>query len=318
MRPASRRLPPAPGPPGPEAPAGRWRLQPGEETEPAVLEHALHERVKELNCLYGLAQLLKESPGSLEEILPRVVELLPAAWQYPEIASARITFQGTEYATPGFRLSKWRQRARIVLDREAVGEVTVCYAEERPALFEGPFLREERLLLEAVAEHVAGLATRSFTERALYDLSEQLRAERESLKEANLALRAVLSRIEEEKRDLQRQVQANVEKILTPMLLTLAVQVPKPLRPYVNLLKDSLDDIASPFVAHLSQHHRSLTPTEISICDLIRSGLTSKEIAQMRGLSPVTVSRHRERIRRKLGLAHTKTNLVSYLQTALY
>ena len=299
----------------PEPPPGRWRVQPVREEEPAKLERALHERIKELNCLYGLAQLMRETPGSLEEILPRIVSLLPPAWQYPEITCARIMFGEEMVKSDGFRVTRWRQTARIVLDGGPVGEVGVFYTEERPALYEGPFLREERILLEAVAEHIAGIAKRLTTERELYELSEQLRAEREALREANVALRAVLSRIEEEKRDIQRRIQANVEKVLTPMLVTLAMQVPKPLRSYVNLLRDNLDDIASPFIGQLSQRHRSLTPTEIAICNMIRSGLTSKEIAQLRGIATATVNRHRERIRHKLGLAGTKTNLVSYLQT---
>jgi DNA-binding CsgD family transcriptional regulator/DNA-binding FrmR family transcriptional regulator len=290
-------------------------VQPIREEEPAKLERALHERIKELNCLYGLAQLMRETPESLGEILPRIAALLPPAWQYPEICCARIGFGEEVFRSEEFKVTRWRQTARIVLDGEPVGEVAVFYTEERPALYEGPFLREERILLEAVAEHIAGIAKRLNTERELYDLSEQLRAEREALREANVALRAVLSRIEEEKRDIQRRIQANVEKVLTPMLVTLAMQVPKPLRGYVDLLRDNLDDIASPFIGQLAQRHRSLTPTEMAICNLIRSGLTSKEIAQLRGSATATINRHRERIRRKLGLAGTKTNLVSYLQT---
>lgn len=299
----------------PEPEPGRWRVQPAREEEPAKLERALHERVKELNCLYGLAQLMREPSGTLHQVLPRVVALLPPAWQHQEVCCARITFGEEVYKSDGFRVTRWRQAARIVLDGEPVGEVAVFYTEERPALYEGPFLREERILLEVVAEHIAGMAKRLSTERELYELSAQLRAEREALKEANVALRAVLSRIEEEKRDIRRHMQANLEKILTPMLATLAMQVPKPLRSYVDLLRDNLDNIASPFIGQLSQHHRSLTPTEISICNMIRSGLTSKEIAQMRGTATSTVKRHRERIRRKLGLPGTKTNLASYLQS---
>ncbi|MBN1460158.1 MAG: helix-turn-helix transcriptional regulator, partial [Armatimonadetes bacterium] len=62
---------------------------------------------------------------------------------------------------------------------------------------------------------------------------------------------------------------------------------------------------------------RSLTPTEIGICNMIRSGLTSKEIAKMRGVSAATINRHRERIRQKLGLVGSDTNLTSYLQSIM-
>jgi DNA-binding CsgD family transcriptional regulator len=293
---------------------GRWRVLPIQESEPSKLERALHERIKELNCLYGLAQLARESPESLDEVLRRVVHLLPPSWQYPEIAVARIVFDSKTYRSKGFRVTKWRQTARVVLYNEPVGEVAVFYLEERPPLYEGPFLREERILLDAVAEHIAAMAKRILAERELQETNRQLRVEREALQEANTALRAVLSRIEEEKRDIQRQVQANVEKVLMPMIYALAMEVPKSQRRYVELLRDNLEEVTSPFISQVSEMHRSLTPTEIAVCSMIRSGLTSKDIAQMRGVSAATISRHRERIRRKLGITGSATNLASYLQ----
>jgi DNA-binding CsgD family transcriptional regulator len=297
-----------------EPPTGQWRIAPITESEPSKLERALHERIKELNCLYGLAQLARQSPESLDEVLERVVNLLPPSWQYPEITCARVVFDGQTYKSEGFRVTKWRQTARVLLYDEPVGEVAVFYLEERPPLYEGPFLREERILLEAVAEHIAAMAKRIFAERDLNETNKQLTVEREALQEANAALRAVLSRIEEEKRGIQRDIQANVEKVLMPIIYALAMEVPKAQRRYVELLRDNLEDITSPFIGQLSGLHRSLTPTEMGICNMIRNGLTSKEIAQMRGVSPATISRHRERIRRKLGLTGSDTNLAGYLQ----
>jgi len=300
-----------------EPPPGRWRVMPIQESEPSKLERALHERIKELNCLYGLAQLARESPESLDEVLERIVALLPPSWQYPEIACARIALDGKTYKSRGFRVTRWRQAAQVVLYNEPVGEVAVFYLEERPPLYEGPFLREERILLEAVAEHVAAMAKRIGAERELQEANKQLRLERQALQEANAALRAVLSRIEDEKRDIQRQIQANVEKVLMPMIYGLAMEVPRAQRRYVELLRDSLEEITSPFISQLSEVHRSLTPTEIGICNMIRNGLTSKEIAQVRGVSSATISRHRERIRRKLGITGSATNLASYLQAIM-
>ncbi len=298
-------------------PRGKWQVLPIQESEPAKLARALHERIKELNCLYGLAQLAKESPDSLDQVLQRVVNLLPPAWQYPEITVARVTFSSSTFKSNRFKVTKWRQSAPIVLYNEPVGEVAVFYLEERPPSYEGPFLREERILIEAVAEHIAAMAKRIYAEHELQETNRQLRVERQALQEANAALRAVLSRVEEEKTDIQRQVQANVEKVLMPMVYALAMDVPKPQRRYVELLRDNLEEITSPFISRLTGAHRSLTPTEIKICNMILNGLTSKEVAQMRGVSPATISRHRERIRRKLGISGTTTNLISYLQAIM-
>jgi DNA-binding CsgD family transcriptional regulator len=85
----------------------------------------------------------------------------------------------------------------------------------------------------------------------------------------------------------------------------------------VELLRDNLMEISSPFINQLTDKYHALTPTEIGICNMIRTGLRSKEIAQTRGVSTATVSRHRERIRRKLGLTNADVNLTTYLQTTM-
>ena len=99
-----------------------------------------------------------------------------------------------------------------------------------------------------------------------------------------------------------------------PILQMLYMESPPHLEAYLDLLKRSLEEISSPFVNRLSKKYIKLSPTEIVICNMIRSGLTSKEIAKLRHISPVTVARHREHIRKKLGIANTKTNLSTYLQ----
>ena len=129
--------------------------------------------------------------------------------------------------------------------------------------------------------------------------------------------REALARIEEEKLKIHKDIQANVEKVLMPIVYALLTEVPQPQRKYVELLRDNLMEMSSPFVNQLTEKYRSLTPTEIAICNMIRSGLRSKEIAQMRGVSTATVSRHRERIRRKLAIANTDVNLTTYLQTTM-
>ena len=116
------------------------------QAERAVEELAydLGERVKELNCLHGISDLV-EIPGiSLEEILQGTVDLIPPAWQYPEVTCARITLEGQEFSTENFCHSPWQQTAGILARGEQIGTVQVGYLQERPASDEGPFLKEER------------------------------------------------------------------------------------------------------------------------------------------------------------------------------
>jgi hypothetical protein len=295
-------------------PTGRWQIAAGEDSSPAKVIHDLRERVKELNCLYGIAQLVERHPASLQDILAGVACALPPAWQYPEVACARIVFENRRYESQGYLQTAWRQFAPIRVSGETRGEVSVCYREERPASFEGPFLREERTLINAVAEYLGTIARRIAVEREIQEVNQTLTVEREALRETNTALRTVLAKIDEEKRELCREVHANVEKILLPILDAMSLALPDGKRGYADLLRRNLLDITEPFTRRVSTTFESLTPTELAICGMIRGGMRTKEIARLRSISPATVNRHREHIRTKLGLCNRPTNLITFLQ----
>jgi len=136
---------------------------------------ALLERVKELTCLYGIAQLAARHGKSLDELLSEIVGLLPPAWQYPEIATARITLDGSAYGLPGMDEARDVQKAEIVVARHPRGTVEVAYRQERPRQDEGPFLKEERHLIDAVARQLALIVERREAERERSRLEHQLR-----------------------------------------------------------------------------------------------------------------------------------------------
>ncbi len=295
-----------------------WRIPFSEDLDPSQLISALRERIKELNCLYGLAQLAERHAGSVEDLLHELVNFLPFSWQYPEITCARIVFKGETYKSKVFKITKWRQSSQIFMYNEPVGEVSIFYLKERPPENEGPFLREERILLDALAGRIGTVATRISAEQELQELNKQLIIERRALQEANAALRAVLARIEEEKQEIYMDMRANVDKILMPILNEMALYLPQTYRKYAEMLKTNLEDIASPFVNHLSGAYLSLTSTELKICNMIQSGLQTKEIAQIRGVSVGTINRHREHIRRKLKITNSDVNLMTYLQSNMW
>ncbi|MFN7988476.1 MAG: ATP-binding protein [Thermoanaerobaculia bacterium] len=115
---------------------------------------ALRERVKELTCLYGIARIAEQPGLAFDEVLQRIVGLLPSAWQYPDVTAAAITFDGHRQVNPGFRADAQRQSAAIVVRGELRGAVEVVYLEEKPDVHEGPFLAEERSLIDEVARQV--------------------------------------------------------------------------------------------------------------------------------------------------------------------
>jgi signal transduction histidine kinase len=121
---------------------------------------SLRERIKELTCLYGIAQLAEQPSVPLPALLQGIVELLPPAWQYPEIAVARVLFDDGCYATAGIRECDDRQMARLVTKGQSRGSVEVGYVRTMPRLDEGPFLKEERSLIDAVALQISLLIER--------------------------------------------------------------------------------------------------------------------------------------------------------------
>ncbi|MEO0067758.1 MAG: ATP-binding protein [candidate division WOR-3 bacterium] len=115
---------------------------------------ALRERIKELTCLYELDRVLSRDDLTLDDVLQAAVAKLPPAWLHAEIAAARIVLDGKTYVTQGYNVGVHRQSALIKVHQQERGFVEVVYLEERPPLDEGPFLKEERSLIEAVAREI--------------------------------------------------------------------------------------------------------------------------------------------------------------------
>ncbi len=129
--------------------------------------HDLGERVKELNCLFGLSKLVEDPKLNVDGICAGLVEILPQGWQYPKDTCARVTFGGKEFCTDNFCVSRWRQKAAIEVYEQPAGTIEVYYLEEKPAAHEGPFLVEERRLLDALAERMGRIAEREQIEAEL-------------------------------------------------------------------------------------------------------------------------------------------------------
>jgi PAS domain S-box-containing protein len=160
----------------------------------AAMQH-LHERIKELNCLYGISRLVQDTDLSLREILHGTLERIPPAWQHPEIIGARIVLEDQTCETPGFRETIWKQSCDIRIHAETVGALEVYYLEERARKDEGPFLNEERSLLEAIAGQLGQIVERKRAEQALRASEERQIAERRSAETTMRRYQALLGAV---------------------------------------------------------------------------------------------------------------------------
>jgi hypothetical protein len=126
---------------------------------------SLQERAKELNCLYRIEEILKRPDASLSEICEAIIAVIPSGWQYPDICQAKIVLEGVTYIPHGFKETRWVQSADIVVQGMAVGTLSISYTMEMPPLDEGPFLKEERKLIQTIAERIGSLVmTRRISE----------------------------------------------------------------------------------------------------------------------------------------------------------
>ncbi len=119
----------------------------------------LAERAKELNCLYTIEELLSDPDAPLERICTGVIAAIPTGWQFPALCQARITCNGQVHETPGYRPTPWVQQATIRAQGQPIGTLEVSYTEAMPTADEGPFLRDERKLIDTIADRMGNCIT---------------------------------------------------------------------------------------------------------------------------------------------------------------
>jgi DNA-binding CsgD family transcriptional regulator len=133
------------------------------------------------------------------------------------------------------------------------------------------------------------------------------------LEEKNIALREMIRQVGDEKKLIGKQVKANVDRLLLPLVSKLKVKGSGIDMAYVELLENSLKGLTNSFGQELDSRDLKLTQREIEISHMIKNGLTSKQIAQLLSVSPRTVEIHRGHIRKKLGLSQRRQNLQVFL-----
>ena len=138
-------------------------------------QEALGERVKELTCLYQIAKIAEKTYGTLDEIFNEIKKLLPPAWQYPEVTCGRIIFDGRSYSTKKIAKFSDKMAANIIVTGRKRGVVEVIYLKKMSEFDEGPFLKEERSLLNTIAENISLLVERKEASEERFKLQMQLR-----------------------------------------------------------------------------------------------------------------------------------------------
>jgi len=151
-------------------------------------------------------------------------------------------------------------------------------------------------------------------EEALRESREQLKEQKQSLEEANIALKVVIKQRENDKLELEKNVLTNVKELVLPYVEKLkGIPLKHGNKKLVELIETNLKDIISPLLQKFSNAQIILTPQEIKVVALIKDGKSSKEIADILTISETTVNFHRKNLRKKFGLKNRQMNLRSYL-----
>ena len=165
------------------------------------------------------------------------------------------------------------------------------------------------------------MSNRDITRRKRYekDLEKQrmeLVEKSRHLERANHALKALLDHREIERQSIQASLIANLKRHVLPYLDQLvAMELSPKALSFLKIIGNNIEELVTPMNPPLSTAYQNLTPVEASVADLIRLGKGTKEIAALKHISPRTVAIHRNKIRKKLGLINSKTNLQAYLQS---
>jgi len=275
--------------------------------------HDLQERIKEINCLYGISKIVENQQITLPEIYQGIVQLIPFSWQYPEITCTCLTLDGHTYLTENFCQTPWQQSADVHIYKRKIGTLYVGYLEEKAGSDEGPFLEEERTLLNAVAERLGRITERKQVEVALSKSEKKLKQQNILLQEKNIALREVMNQLITEKKSIEERVITNIDLLLLPLVKKMKNKGSHLDGEYLDVLEENLQTLTSSFGSELFKKMPKLTPRENEICNLIKNGLSSKEIAGLLNISYRSVETYRNYIRKKLGITNQKVNLTTYL-----
>jgi PAS domain S-box-containing protein len=140
---------------------------------------------------------------------------------------------------------------------------------------------------------------------------KELAVQKKSLEEKNVALKELIAQIELEKKDLKDRIMANVEQVIMPTLEK--IRLSNGPDTYLEQHRKALEELTSSFGRKIADSRVKLTPREIEVCNMVKNGLTNKEISRLLSIALHTVEKHRRMARNKLGLANKGINLRTYL-----
>jgi PAS domain S-box-containing protein len=167
----------------------------------------------------------------------------------------------------------------------------------------------------AILGVVTDISDRKKVEEALKKTAQQLKADREALQEKNIALKQFLDTIEKERQNYKHHISQELSRAVMPILKHMRDRTESGHSKKLQTLEKRLQMILSRDIDVFQDCLARLSPSEVKVCELVKNGMSSKEISNALNVSLYTVHKHREQIRKKLGICNTEVNLTTYLRT---
>jgi PAS domain S-box-containing protein len=148
------------------------------------------------------------------------------------------------------------------------------------------------------------------TARALKQREAELETKTAKLQDLNTALRYLLKKLDREKNEFEEKMMADLRDLVHPYLKKLIRRSrEREVHALATILDNHLKAIVSPFSRYLTSPALNLTPAELNVAHMVKSGKTTRQIADILNVAYKTVETHRVNIRRKLGLTGKSNNL---------
>ena len=287
--------------------------------------HLLAEREKELDALYQIAALYSRPLVDLQAVLRQTAEIVAASFEFPEHTAVEIATAEQRLAggAVGAVVDRYRSEHRYSVEK--LVEITVFYHQDEPGRADKKpdchrslsIQQRERHLIDCTAALLADVLERRDIDEVLRESTRALQRQAAELEQKNSALREILSQFQVDKQNLDRETGTYVDTFVLPHLHQLRGSNTLSASDHerVRQLELSLRGLTAGQPPSGLKALYSLSPRETEICGLIRNGLGTKEIAAYLHITPVTVERHRNTIRRKLGITGRKISLTSYLRS---
>ena len=277
---------------------------------------ALKEQLRTFDCLYNLSLLLRSNFITSVSILEQAVKIIPRAFQEPSAIGISIAGAGHNVVSSTFVRSSNNILHRFFINEnleEGLLEISLLQNDK----MESPlsFSEHERNSIPTIASLLGSSIERLYSINELNRSKQLLEEQNIELEQKNSALKEILEHIESERTKVQDEVALNIENFIMPLIEKLSLNSSSAQQAQLDILKTNLNNILSTFGRKISGIETQLSPREIEISNLIKNGLSSKEIADLLRISIRTVERYRYNIRVKLDIVNQKINLITYLQS---